>query len=286
MTVEKLNVTVLVDNKANQGLVAEHGFSLWIETENLHILFDTGQGPALPANADKLGIDLERADILILSHGHYDHTGGIAHVLQRNTRIGIYCHPAVVQARYSIRSGPAKTIQMPEEAMAALEKLSSSKIHWISEPRLLSRDMGLTGPIPRNTIYEDPGGPFFLDPQGNCKDPIEDDSALWINTPQGLVVCVGCSHSGIVNTLDQVRRLSGVSTIRAVIGGFHLLQAGEQRIQQTLAALQAFAPQWVVPCHCTGDQVVQTFKAVLGDRVVPGYAGWTGRFGPSEEKCD
>jgi 7,8-dihydropterin-6-yl-methyl-4-(beta-D-ribofuranosyl)aminobenzene 5'-phosphate synthase len=273
-----LKITVLVDDLAGEGLSAEHGLSLWIDAGTGQILFDTGQGSALAENARKLGIGLHQAGTLILSHGHYDHTGGIPQVLKHARKTNLYCHPGVVQPRYSIRDGAPKPIHMPQESLAAIDKLPAQSLHWVSQALLLSARIGITGPIPRETSYEDTGGPFYLDPQGRRPDPIDDDLALWIRTDGGLVVCVGCCHAGLVNTLNYVRRLSGDSRLRAVIGGFHLLHASDQRLAQTVAALRSMAPEIVVPYHCTGEPALALLRNAFGERVSPGAAGMTYQF--------
>jgi 7,8-dihydropterin-6-yl-methyl-4-(beta-D-ribofuranosyl)aminobenzene 5'-phosphate synthase len=160
------NITILVDNRAREGLISEHGLSLWIESGDKRILFDTGQGPALESNAQELGIDLASTDILVLSHGHYDHAGGIVHVVKRGPNIDVYCHPGVVQPRYAIRDGSPRSIGMPQEARETLDAFPSESVHWVQEPLMLTETIGLTGPIPRLTSYEDTGGPFYLDPEG------------------------------------------------------------------------------------------------------------------------
>ena len=273
MAIENLDISLLVDNAANPGLISEHGLSMWIETPDHRILFDTGQGPALAANADKLGIPLERADTLVLSHGHYDHTGGVAHVLRCNPSIDVFCHPGAVQPRYSIGVGVVRPVQMPRTAMAGLDKLPSRRMHWMSEPVRISKDIGLTGAIPRETTFEDTGGPFFLDPYARRIDAINDDTAMWINTSRGLVVCVGCCHAGLINTLKYVRRLSGVSVLRAVIGGFHLLRAKPERLQWTLSELKDLAPASIVACHCTGEKAVAALEEAFNGRFSKGFAG-------------
>jgi 7,8-dihydropterin-6-yl-methyl-4-(beta-D-ribofuranosyl)aminobenzene 5'-phosphate synthase len=273
MIAPKPTITIVVDNLAGDGLLAEHGLSLWIDAGDTRILFDTGQGAALAYNAGKLEIGLEQTDILVLSHGHYDHSGGIPLVLKAARQAKVYCHPGVVQPRYSTRNGTAKEIHMPRESMAAIDKLPAEKLNWMSRARLVARGIGLTGPIPRETDYEDTGGPFFLDPQARRADPIKDDLALWIRTEQGLIVCVGCCHAGVVNTLRHVFRLSGINRLRALIGGLHLLNAQEERLAQTVAALHDFAPELIVPCHCTGHKATQLLTSSFGERVVPGSAG-------------
>ena len=264
MGASPIAITILVDNQAGPGLTTEHGFSLWIEADGRHILFDTGQGPALPMNARTLEVDLRQTDMLVLSHGHYDHTGGIPHVLHVAPNAHVYCHPGVVQPRYSLRNGSPKPAHMPSESMAALDRLPEKNLHWTSEAVRLSENIGLTGPIPRQTTFEDTGGAFFLDPEARHADPIEDDLALWIKTDQGLVVCVGCCHAGIINTLTHVKRLSGVATIRAVIGGLHLLNADSRRLNHTLAAMKTIPIETVVPCHCTGDRATDELEAAMG----------------------
>jgi 7,8-dihydropterin-6-yl-methyl-4-(beta-D-ribofuranosyl)aminobenzene 5'-phosphate synthase len=278
MTSAKVQVTILVDNQAGEGLVAEHGLSLWIETEDKRILFDTGQGSAFANNARVVGIDLGKINILVLSHGHYDHTGGIPQVLQQPRNPNVYCHPAIVLPRYSIRNGIPKPIQMPLESMVAIDTLSLEQLHWIQQPMLLSDKIGITGPIPRETSFEDSGGPFYLDPQGEHTDPIADDLALWIRTDDGVIVCVGCSHAGLVNTLYHVRRLSHGLRIRAVIGGFHLLNASRERLEQTVTALRLLGPDLVVPCHCTGELAVAALRNAFGEGISPGAAGMTYQF--------
>lgn len=273
MPITDIAITLLVDNQAQKDLVAEHGLAVWIETAGHRILFDTGQGPALTANADQLGISLGRADALVLSHGHYDHTGGLAHALRRNPSVELYCHPGAVQPRYSIRNGKARAVHMPREAMAALDKIPGRRMHWISHSVRISPDIGLTGPIPRESGFEDTGGPFYLDPAGRRKDAVDDDLAMWINTPRGLVVCVGCAHAGLINTLNHIRRLSGVSNIHAVIGGFHLRNADSERIGRTVSALKRLTPDAIVACHCTGENAMTVLEATFDRRFREGDAG-------------
>ena len=278
MTSKTVSITILVDNKAGKGLGFEHGLSLWIETENKRILVDTGQGPAFARNTRKLGVDLATADILVLSHGHYDHAGGIAYVVQQAPNVDIYCHPGVLQPRYAVRDGEAKAIGISEQARAVLDGWPSSRMHWVRQPLLLTEKIGITAPIPRLTSYEDAGGPFYFDPAGTCPDPIEDDLALWIETDLGVVVCLGCAHAGVVNTLDHVLSLTKKVRVRAVIGGFHLLDAGPERLEQTISALRLHNPDVLAPCHCTGERPVTQLRDALGERVSPAAAGMTYRF--------
>lgn len=266
--VDEIGITVLVDDKGAADLPAEHGFSLWIEAGGLRILFDTGQGKTLPRNARHLGAGLEGTDFLVLSHGHYDHTGGITEALRSAPFARLVLHPAAVIPRYSIKPAEKpRRIGMPRSSCSELEKLRAGRILWATRTLQLAPGIGVTGPIPRETTYEDTGGPFFLDPRGERKDPIEDDQALWIETPEGMIICVGCSHAGLINTLNYVRKVSGISYIRAVIGGYHLLHASDERLGKTLDALRLLSPGMLVPCHCTGEKAILALTAAFGKRV-------------------
>ena len=271
-------IAIVVDNRAGDGLAVEHGLSLWIDSGDRKILFDTGQGGALDDNAHLLGINLAETGILVLSHGHYDHTGGVAGILRQAHQVHLYCHAGVVQPRYALQDGLARPIQMPGESRAAVNAMYGERLHWIYNPVMLSDRVGLTGPIPRETDYEDRGGPFYCDPAGKRIDLIEDDCALWIRTDRGLVVCVGCAHAGVINTLRYVCRLAGESRVRAVIGGLHLVNADSRRLDRTVDDLRSIDPEMIVPCHCTGDAAAAILREGLGERVIPGAAGMVLQF--------
>jgi 7,8-dihydropterin-6-yl-methyl-4-(beta-D-ribofuranosyl)aminobenzene 5'-phosphate synthase len=278
MSAPQTLITMLVDNQAGDGLASEHGLSLLIEADDRRILLDTGQGGALESNVPALGVDLSRVDVLVLSHGHFDHTGGVPQVLREAPDIEVYCHPGVLQTRYSIRDGQAKPIGIPRPSLEALERLPAERLHPVRGSLMLSPKIWVTAPIPRATAYEDTGGPFFLDPHGEQPDTIEDDLALWIETGQGLVVCLGCAHAGVVNTLDHIRAVTKGARVRALVGGFHLGSADRERMDETVSALRDLGPDLVVPCHCTGADAVAAIRDALGERVGRAAAGMTFRF--------
>ena len=267
-----LSITILSDNHAAYGLEAEHGFALWIEVGGHHILFDTGRGEAMLKNAEALGIDLSVTDSVVLSHGHYDHTGCLPAVLAMAPRAHLYLHPDALRVRYSIHETP-KRIGMPEPSLATIRALADARCSWITTSCAIADGVILSGSVPRSTAYEDTGGPFFLDEAGTCADPIADDLSLCIETSAGLVVCLGCCHAGVVNTLHYCAGLVGTRPLDAVLGGMHLLHASEERLVKTAEALKAYTIPRVVPCHCSGDAASAFLAQRLGPSVQQGYAG-------------
>lgn len=271
MTIPEVTMKILVDNAAAPGFLAEHGFSLWVEADNKKILFDTGQGPALLHNAQAMHVDLNQTELLILSHGHYDHTGGLPDVLHPPHHIHLYCHAAAFLPRYSIREGIAKPVKMVPQAMISVNSLPEDKVHWVTKPIQITDRIGITGEIPRTNNFETTGGAFYFDQDGKRADPIRDDMAFWIRTEQGLVVCIGCCHAGIINTLQYITELTGEKRIHTLIGGLHLLNANEEQLKKVITELKQFAINNIIPCHCTGDRAYAHLMAEFN--CTKGYAG-------------
>lgn len=272
--IQNLAITILVDDQSNNPeLLREHGLSIWIEADDQRILFDTGQSDIIINNASALGINLASADALVLSHGHYDHTGGVGPVVQSNPGIHIYCHPAIFIPRYKRQSdGSMKSIGINKTAICALhDKIDT--ISWVIKPAMIATGIGITGPIPRVNAHEDVGGPNFLDTQGMYPDPIDDDLSLWIETVQGTVLVTGCCHSGIVNTLEFVAKNSSCKRMLSIVGGFHLLHASLERIQWSCQSIQSFLPQRVVALHCSGEATIDYFGKKLETVFLHGETG-------------
>ncbi|MGW8256799.1 MAG: MBL fold metallo-hydrolase [Thermoguttaceae bacterium] len=249
----KTRITILVENTARvPGLLAEHGLAYWIEHDDRHILLDSGQGGVLAHNAYKLGIGLREIDALILSHGHYDHTGGVVEALKINRPVAVYAHPAAF-ARKFIRNndGPARDIGMPYLAEKAILN-SRNRLVTTNQPTTVFDKFTVTGLVPRLTDFEDAGGPFFLDAACTKPDPLEDDQSVFFDTAEGVVVLLGCAHSGVINTLRYIQQLTGNRPIRAVIGGMHLVGASPERIKRTIEELQQIGAERLAPAHCTG----------------------------------
>ncbi len=268
-------LTVLCDNQARDDLFSEHGLSFRIRADGLSILFDTGSGETLLHNAAKLGVDLAEFSHLVLSHGHYDHSGGIAQLLAANKHCSVIAHPFVLSERYSRHTDrPVKRIGMPVGVLAALQQLNPERLHYSPDVSFISDDIGITGSIPRINVFEDTGGPFFLDEAGQFADLITDDQALWINAPQGLVIFLGCCHSGMINTVEYIRQLNKGVNVVGIIGGLHLLHSSSERLDKSVAYLKKLRPQFIYAGHCTGDDVIVMLRENLRDTTVGQfYAG-------------
>ncbi len=267
------HLTIVVDNIAEKGLAAEHGFALFIQTPDHSLLLDSGQKDALQMNAPALDIDPADIDLLVLSHGHYDHTGGVAHLLSRNRNMDIYLHSGVFQPRYSLDDDRAAIVKMPLTAMEAVMRHPDDKVHWLTRPVTIDSTIGITGPIPRRFGFENTGGRFFLDAEGDTVDIIRDDVALWLQGGKGLTVCLGCCHAGLLNTLTYIIELSGAGRIDTVVGGLHLLNADRTRLEKTVSELRKFDIGRIVACHCSGESAVEYLAAHLPCPVIKGYAG-------------
>ncbi len=281
----EIRITVLVDNIANANLISEHGFSAWIESPEQTILFDTGQGAALKPNVHHLNIDLRKAESIVLSHGHYDHTGGLPLALATAPTARLFAHPGVSIPRYSVSGGTARSVAMTDICREAMIWHPVDTI-WTISPTLISDNIGVTGKIPRQTTYEDTGGPFFLDKHGSHPDSMEDDMGLWLRTNRGLVVVAGCCHAGIINTVRYALEISGESHLHAVIGGFHLVNASKDRMKKTVMDLQRLNPDLLIPCHCTGQAAMKQLAHNFTSRIQPCSAGSVFRFSGAGAETD
>lgn len=244
-------ITVLVEDEAgDDGLRAEHGLCIHIERGGRRVLFDTGQGRVLADNARRMAVSLEDTDIVVLSHGHYDHTGGLGVVLNAAGEIPVYAHPAAFKPKYSRSdSGNVREIGIP----FALKDIGRrADIVYVEGPIEIADGCWVTGPVPRETGFEDTGGPFFVDPECSDADDLLDDQAVFFEGARGTVVILGCAHAGVVNTLQYVRALTGGGKVDTVIGGMHLLRAGAERLGRTIDAFRRLDIRRLAPAHCTG----------------------------------
>ena len=277
---QDLRLTIVVENSAslsNSSVWAQHGLSIFLDLgfgpERMKLLLDTGaSSEVMLHNADALDLDLSKIDLICLSHGHYDHTGGLMGILERvNGRVCILAHPDIFAPKLKARP-VLKFIGLPF-SRAELEAAGAIMLE-ARGPVTVAPGVMTTGEVPRLESFEKVEGFWTVKDGQYCQDSIPDDQALAINLPgKGLVVITGCAHAGIINTIRHAQKITGVEEIHAVIGGFHLMGADEKRIDSTAEALQRLDPAIVRPGHCTGQKAVCRLQEALGDRCQPLAAG-------------
>ncbi len=256
-----IRVTVLVDNIANgNDLIAEHGFSCLIEADGHRILFDTGAKDALSKNSKSLGVDLSELDALVLSHGHYDHTGGLAAIVHRLGLLNVIVHPNILGPHRSRRTGHDRDIGTPRASRAALDLL-----HCMFQQSAVEVVDGIwtTGEIPRTTPETHSTG-LYIDSAGIQPDLVLDDMALVLRHQQGLVVLLGCAHAGVPDTLAWVSQMFPGEPLLGLLGGTHLDGATSEAISAVTQVLQRSPLRFVAPGHCTGDAAKQALLTAFG----------------------
>jgi 7,8-dihydropterin-6-yl-methyl-4-(beta-D-ribofuranosyl)aminobenzene 5'-phosphate synthase len=270
-----ITLTVLSENTARgAGLLGEHGLSYWIDTGAHRVLFDTGQGLALLNNATALDIDLATADAIVLSHGHFDHVGGLEAALAMARQATLYLHPRATEKKFS-GAYPASGARRISTAYVETESFLRDERQVIAtrEPCEVVPGVWTTGEIPRTNDFEDTGGPFFLDEALTRPDPLLDDQALYVRTTPGVIVILGCAHSGVVNTLRYIARLTDGAPVRLLIGGLHLENASPRRMDETVRALLACRPHQMGFCHCTGLAAIRRLWHEFPEACMQAHAG-------------
>lgn len=271
-----MRVSILCENTvgAISGTLGEHGFSALVETETGSLLFDTGQGETLLPNTRRMNRNLHEVGMVALSHGHYDHTGGLWPLLRSCGGKKIHAHPELFRSRYRVKdTGEPLSIGIPyqQEFLEGLGARFTFDDSW----REILPDIYLTGEIPRRNRFEQGDNGLFCDTAGYCADTHPDDQSLVIRTAKGLVLILGCCHAGIVNTLDHAQEMSGVEDIYAVIGGMHLGFCGEEQIGETVKALRRFSIRKLVGCHCTGFAASVRLAREFPGAFQPGQVGFS-----------
>jgi len=299
-TVDREEVqTVLqwVKTEEGEGLplpLAEHGLAMLIRTslgqETHTILFDAGlTEEGVLINAEIMKLDLSPIEAIVVSHGHFDHSGALLKILESRTSSGeklpILVHEDMFKLRGTEEDG--KLSQLPPFPSEGQLESRGAKLIKTREPYLLAGDTVLVmGEVPRVTQFEQgfPSGRLLVDGQWQPDPWIWDDRGVVIQVRgKGLVVISGCAHSGIVNNVRYARELTGgQEPIYAVLGGFHLAgKKSEPIIEPTVAAIKEMNPAIVVPSHCTGWKGIHAFAREMPEAFVHPSVGNLYRFGAS-----
>ena len=237
-----MKITILTENvvsyKGAKSCLAEWGLSIFIQLKNVNILFDTGHTDVYKKNAEALGIDLSKTNYIVLSHNHWDHTGGLR-FHNFTDKKNLIAHPDVFTKLPQDQIENIRTDFNVIESKGALE---------------FPKDIFYLGEIPRNNSFE----------SGKYKDDaILDDSAIVIKTKLGAVVITGCSHSGICNICDYAKIISG-QKLYAVIGGFHLFEENKNTVEKTIEYFKKENPILIAPMHCVDFPTQVKFHTICG----------------------
>jgi 7,8-dihydropterin-6-yl-methyl-4-(beta-D-ribofuranosyl)aminobenzene 5'-phosphate synthase len=272
--IEKLKITTLVDNIAPIGLGfwAEHGLSLLIEADGKKILFDSGQSPEVIAhNLERYNENLNDLRYIVLSHGHYDHTGGLKEIAKRTDNAILFAHPDAFDDKYIKRQEMYKPIGMPFEEN---ELKKHFQLHLDGANKEIISGVTTTGEIPRTAPFEQIPKRFLVRKNdGYVNDKIRDDQAMIVEMRKGIFVISGCAHSGVINTLNRVKEITGKDKIWGLCGGTHLFAAKDHQLYETAKVMRHFNLQSIGLSHCSGVYAYQYLQKVFGEKVFLNKAG-------------
>lgn len=273
----KGKITILCENLVG-GLIGlgEHGFSALIETDQGNYLFDTGGGRTIVANTLSLGKDLRTIKKIFLSHGHYDHTGGLVEVLRLKGKVDVHAHPHIFLDRLAIIKEKDKEIKrfvgLPYKKNF-LELLGANFI-LNTEFTEVAEGIYLIGEVPRHTPFEKQDPRLFSEINGKISpDLFADDQSLIIDTERGLVLILGCAHAGMINIINHVIGKIKKDKIWAIIGGTHLGFLTPEQLSESIQSLKKMKVELIGVSHCTGIRPVSKLMQEFGDRFFYGGVG-------------
>jgi len=243
----KMKISILVDNIPGTHTLAEHGLSYLVEYKSHKILFDTGQSDLFLRNSEIMNLDTKDVDQIILSHGHFDHGNGLNYI----NGGALICHPTCFSKRFR-RYGDTY-IGLKNDETDIREKFD---LRTTVEPHEIFEGAYFLGEIPRITDFESQTTNFVF--EDYTSDYVLDDSALALVLDSGVFVITGCGHAGIVNILEHAKKVTGISTIAGIMGGFHLKEINIQT-QKTIEYLKENKVKHVYPSHCTASIVTKEF---------------------------
>lgn len=268
-----MKVSVLMDNSKKEGSACESegGFSLWIEEDGKKILYDMGMSEKVFSNADKLGINLSTADCAVISHGHFDHTGGLRRFLDENTSAPVYLHPEAWRRHLSNTTGTLRSIGMDGSLLKTYPErfVHVDRTMNIGDLSFIVSSAERKHPVPsgNRVLFEESDG-------AAVQDPFLHEMIFAVHGVAGLVVFSGCSHQGIENVMDAVAGAFPGSAVRAFFGGFHLTNPSTGNLSESEETVKGIASKLLhynAGCyhtgHCTGAGAYRIMKEVMGERI-------------------
>ncbi|MFZ0131344.1 MAG: MBL fold metallo-hydrolase [Desulfobacterales bacterium] len=274
----KTKLTILCENSVGVpfGVIGEHGFACYVETDQRSYLFDTGQGFGIAQNSLALKKDLAAITAIMISHGHYDHTGGLPAVLQVRAPVDVHGHPDIFMKRISSAGGSPRSIGMPH-SRRYLESLGA-RFRLEKEMVEVGPGVFLTGEIPRLSTFEkgDANMTAITDRGEEIHpDPLKDDLSLIVESAKGLILVLGCAHAGLINIIDYALEKTGRDRIFAIIGGTHLGFTSDAQFAETLKMIDRYDIERIGVSHCTGLPRAAMLQARFKERFFFGNVGAT-----------
>ncbi len=274
-TEDGMRFAFLMENKTNTtGIVAEHGLSVYIETEGKKILFDAGATDLFAENAKVMGIDLAGVDMAVVSHGHYDHTGGFPLFCTMNDKAPVYIHKNAFRESYILKDGELYGKNDGIRWTEGETEMMKERLVLTDAPLMITDDMAITGTIEPEEGFTPTERFYYRDDDGNVtEDDMSHEQCLVIRRPEGLYIFSGCSHTGVLSALKAGKKLFPGEKVAVLVAGMHLYAASADERRRVVDELVAEAPERVMPVHCTGMDAICELRNALGDRCVTAMAG-------------
>jgi 7,8-dihydropterin-6-yl-methyl-4-(beta-D-ribofuranosyl)aminobenzene 5'-phosphate synthase len=276
-----MKIQFLSENRVSRPeCLAEHGLSVYIEISEKKILFDLGASDIYLQNAKSMGIDLDLCDAAVISHGHYDHTGGVPSFCKLNQTAKVYIHEKAFETTFGMEDGKLEKAPCSIRWTSEQKKELMGRLTLINGPFWLSDDIVISGTIPKPSDYQPTEAFFLIDEAGNLTiDPMEHEQFLAVRVrdtdgvSKGIFVFSGCSHNGVIPCISYAKVLFPGEKLFGLLAGMHLYNAGKELRSKVLGQIAAEEIGSILPVHCTGIRAICDLRQLIGDRCIPAGTG-------------